>query len=67
MADVANRPKEALQAAKLVLQKVNPKLWLALSGHTQGNAKPSAGGYVPPTPTDAELLAELNALYQLSF
>lgn len=60
MADVANRPKEALQAAKLVLQKVNPKAWLALCG--QGTTKASKSGYIPQTPTDAELIAELNAL-----
>jgi hypothetical protein len=62
MADVANRPKEALQAAKLVLQKVNPKLWLALSGQTQGNGKPTTSGYIPQTPTDAELIEELQTL-----
>jgi hypothetical protein len=62
IADVANRPKEALQAAKLVLQKVNPKLWLALSGQGQGNGKAAKSGYIPNTPTDAELIDELNAL-----
>jgi hypothetical protein len=30
MEDRANRPKEALQAAKLVMQKINPKLWIDL-------------------------------------
>jgi hypothetical protein len=62
IADVANRPKEALQAAKLVLQKVNPKAWLTLSGQGQGGGKPTKQPYVPQTPTDAELIDELNAL-----
>jgi hypothetical protein len=60
MADAANRPKEALQAAKLVLQKVNLKLWLTLSGPSNG--KPTKSGYIPQPPTDAELLEELASL-----
>ena len=53
IADAANRPKEALQAAKLLVQKLNPKVWFGLG------AKPSAAPAAPTQQSDAEVLGEL--------